>query len=164
MATGTDGQVHLDPVDRRLIHELVMDGRVSMRALAEKAHISRAHAYVRVERLRNAGVVEGFTTRINHTNAGLGASAFVALSIQQNSWRGVARVLRTLPFVEHFSLLGGDYDVLVLVRAPDNAGLRAMVLEQLQGLSGVQSTRTWLIFDEDAGPGPTWVEDTDSSH
>lgn len=41
----------LDAIDRRIIAELVADSRISMRALAEKAHISRAHAYVRIERL-----------------------------------------------------------------------------------------------------------------
>ncbi|MGE0218095.1 Lrp/AsnC family transcriptional regulator [Mycolicibacterium sp.] len=161
MALRPDGAAALDQIDRRLIHELALDGRISMRALAEKAHVSRAHAYVRVERLRSAGIIEGFTVRINHERAGLGASAFVALSIRQDAWRGVAIRLRNLPFVEDFWLVGGDYDVLVLVRAPDNAGLRDLILERLQDLQGVQSTRTWLIFDEAAGPGPAWVENAE---
>ncbi len=155
---GLDNYV-LDTVDRRIIKELVADGRVSIRALATKANISRAHAYVRIERLQNAGIIEGFTARISHERAGLGASAFVALSIRQDSWRGISEQLRTLPFVDHFSLLGGAFDVLVLVRAPDNAGLRNLVLERLQGLDGVRSTTTWLIFEEANGPGPTWIDE-----
>lgn len=146
-----------DSIDRRLIHELVSDSRISMRALAEKANISRAHAYVRIERLQNAGIIEGFTTRIAHERAGFGASAYIALSIRQDSWKGISSQLRALPFVEHFSLLGGDFDVLVLVRAPDNSALRNLVLDRLQSLEGVQSTKTWLIFEEANGPGPTWV-------
>lgn len=147
----------LDAIDRRIIAELVADSRVSMRALAEKAHISRAHAYVRIERLEDAGIITGFTTRIAHEKAGLGSSAYVALSIRQHSWRGLAASLKALPFVEHFSLLGGDFDVLVLVRAPDNQELRHTVLEELQGLDGVLSTKTWLIFEEGNGPGPNWL-------
>nr|AIU93600.1 hypothetical protein LRS1606.166 [Rhodococcus sp. NS1] len=156
MATDAPTTHDLDTVDRQLIQELVTDGRISMRALAEKVHISRAHAYVRIERLQNVGVIEGFTTRVSYERAGFRASAYVALSIQQASWKGVAEQLRNLPFVEHFSLLGGDFDVLVLVRAPDNSALRTLVLEQLQALHGVQSTRTWLIFDEASGEGPKW--------
>lgn len=113
MAGGTADTYELDAIDRRIIKELVADSRISMRALAEKAHISRAHAYVRIERLQEAGIIEGFTTRISHSKAGLGSSAFIALSIRQDSWRGISTQLRTLPFVEHFSLLGGDFDVLV---------------------------------------------------
>jgi len=47
--------------------------------------------------------------------------------------------------------------VLVLVRAPTNAALRHVVLERLQSLDGVLSTKTWLIFDEANGPGAEWV-------
>ncbi|MGC0365318.1 DNA-binding Lrp family transcriptional regulator [Rhodococcus sp. 27YEA15] len=156
MADGGSDSYEIDAIDRRIIAELVADSRISVRALAEKAHISRAHAYVRVERLESAGIIAGFTTRIAHEKAGFGASAYVALSIRQNSWRGLAAALSTLPFVEHFSLLGGDFDVLVLIRVPDNRELRHTVLEELQGLDGVLSTRTWLIFEEGNGPGPDW--------
>ena len=94
MAGGTADTYELDAIDRRIITELVADSRISMRALAEKAHISRAHAYVRIERLQDAGIITGFTTRIAHEKAGLGSSAYVALSIRQHSWRGLATSLR----------------------------------------------------------------------
>jgi DNA-binding Lrp family transcriptional regulator len=152
MADGLDTS-ELDDTDRRILRELLKDGRMSVRELAERAHISRAHAYTRLERLQHNGVVTGFTARIDHDRAGLKTSAFVAMSIQQDSWRGIAEHLRRLEFVEHFSLLGGDVDVLVLLRAPDNSSLRRIVLEQLHGVPGVVSTKTWLIFDEANGPG-----------
>ncbi|QYB00329.1 Lrp/AsnC family transcriptional regulator (plasmid) [Rhodococcus sp. USK10] len=144
-------ETELDDVDRRILEELNLDGRMSMRVLADRVHISRAHAYTRVERLKATGVIERFTVRVRHSAAGLDTSAFVALSIRQDSWRTVASDLKTMEFVDHFSLLGGDFDVLVLVRAPDNETLRRVVLEGLQSLDGVRSTRTWLIFDEDHG-------------
>ena len=60
-------------------------------------------------------------------------------------------------YLEHAALLGGDYDVLALVRAPDNAALRDVVLNQVQGIPGVLSTRTWLVFEEFDGVGSPWV-------
>lgn len=150
-----DGVEHpsLDDFDRRILQVLAEDGRISMRALAERVHVSRANAYVRVERLERSGVIRGYTARIDPARAGSGTSAFIGLSIRQDSWKGVAAQLRELPFVEHFALVGGDFDVLALVRTPDNAALRDVVLERLQGVDGVRATRTWLIFDEADGPG-----------
>ena len=43
-----------------------------------------------------------------------------------------------------------------LVRAPDNAALRDVVLEQIQGVPGIKATRTWLVFDEFEGRGADW--------
>lgn len=156
MATGPDERA-LDAIDRRIVDELVRNARVSIRALAEHAHISRAHAYTRLERLVKAGVIKRYTVSIAHRKAGLGTSAYIGLSIKQESWPGVCEQLKKLTFVEHVSLLGGDFDVLVLARAPDNDALRHLVLDQLQGLRGVLSTKTWLIFDEADGPGAEWI-------
>ncbi len=128
-----------------------------MRTLADRVQISRAHAYARLERLKAQGVIRGFVARVAHDKAGLGTSAFVALAIKQASWRTISEQLAKLAYVDHFGLLGGDVDVLVLVRAPDNHALREIVLERLQALPGVESTKTWLIFDESDGPGPRWT-------
>ena len=53
-------------------------------------------------------------------------------------------------------MLGADFDVLVLVRAPDNVALRDLVLDRIQSIPGVQTTRTLLVFDELQGPGADW--------
>jgi len=146
----------LDGPDRLILSELIKDARTSIRSLAERVHISRANAYARVDRLVADGVITGFSAQIAHERAGLGTSAYVSLSIEQNSWRDVSARLVRLPYVEHVSMLGADFDVLVLVRAPDNAALRDLVLDRIQSIPGVQTTRTWLVFDELPGPGPDW--------
>ena len=146
----------LDGPDRLILRELIRDARTSIRSLAERVHISRANAYARVDRLVADGVITGFSARIAHERAGLGTSAYVSLSIEQNSWREVSARLVRLPYVEHVSMLGADFDVLVLVRAPDNAALRDLVLDRIQAIPGVQTTRTWLVFDELPGPGADW--------
>ena len=80
----------LDDADRRILGELVRDARTSIRTLAERIHISRANAYARVDRLLADGVITGFSARISPERAGLGTSAYVSLSIEQNSWREVS--------------------------------------------------------------------------
>ncbi|MFD0683482.1 Lrp/AsnC family transcriptional regulator [Actinomadura fibrosa] len=143
----------LDQVDRAIIAELLRDGRMSVRALADRVHISRANAYARLTRLTDDGIITGFTVRLDAQKAGLGTSAYISVTIEQNAWRAVSARLRDIPFVEHFAMVGGDYDVLVQVRTPDNAALRNVVLECIQGIPGVRSTRTWLVFEEAQGRG-----------
>ncbi|MFB9839353.1 Lrp/AsnC family transcriptional regulator [Actinoallomurus acaciae] len=143
-------------MDRAIIAALLRDGRISVRALAEHVHISRANAYARLSRLTDEGVITGFTIELASHKAGLGTSAYVSVTIEQNAWRAVSAGLQDIPYVEHFAMVGGDYDVLVLVRAPDNAALRHVVLERIQDVPGVRATRTWLVFDEARGRGADW--------
>lgn len=149
--------VPLDGIDRQIIGRLLADGRISVRALAEQVHISRANAYTRIGRLVAEEVIDGFAARLNPQRAGLGTSAYVTVTIEQNAWRDISKGLREIPYVEHIALVGGDFDVLVLVRAPDNSALRQVVLESIQAIPGVRSTRTWLVFDEVRGPGADWT-------
>jgi DNA-binding Lrp family transcriptional regulator len=141
-----------DDVDRRIIAELTADGRLSMRALAEKVHISRANAYARVERLTRTGVITGFTATVDPLKLGLATSAYVTLSLRQSSWRNLRDQLRRIPEVKHIALVGGDFDAILLVRAADNAGLRRVVMDELQAIPEVLGTRTALVFEDLSNP------------
>ena len=138
----------LDDTDRRILDALTGDGRMSMRALAEMLHISRANAYTRVERLRELGVIRGFRADVDPVASGLGTSAYVTLNIRQADWRDIRERLRALPGIAHIGLVGGEFDVVLLVRARDNGDLRRLVLDEIQGMPGVLSTRTLLVFEE----------------
>ena len=142
------GAVTVDDTDRAIVAALRVDGRMSVRSLAEQVHISRANAYARLERLQRDGVITGFTARVDPVRLGLTTSAYVSVSIEQGSWREVLGELEQLAGVEKVALVGAEFDMLVEVRAHDNHELRDVVLEQIQAVPGVRATRTWLIFDE----------------
>ena len=60
----------MDDTDRQIIEALRADGRMSMRALADLVHISRANAYARVSRLEREGVITGYAALIDPVRAG----------------------------------------------------------------------------------------------
>lgn len=140
--------VPLDDTDRRIIELLCADGRMSIRAVAEGAHISRANAYARLQRLRAEGVVQGFTAVIDYERYGRGLAAYVSVRIEQRSWELFREYLRQIPEIEHAALISGDADLLLLVRVADAASLRTFVLERLQRIPEVTSTRTMFILEE----------------
>ncbi|MEU6034248.1 Lrp/AsnC family transcriptional regulator [Actinomadura sp. NPDC047616] len=141
----------LDDVDRAILRELTADGRLSIRALAERVRVSRSNAYARLERLLAEGVITGFTARIDPARAGLGTTAYVLVNIDQHSWRDVSVNLREVPYVQHLAFVGGDVDLVMLVRTPDTATLRDVVLAGVHAVNGVRSTRTWIVFEEAPG-------------
>ncbi|MGW1779547.1 winged helix-turn-helix transcriptional regulator [Streptomyces sp. NPDC002143] len=139
----------LDAIDQDILQMLQADGRASIRSVAERVHVSRANAYARINRLIEDGVIRGFGARVDHERAGQGTSAYITLKIVQNSWRTVREQLTQLPGASHIALVGGDFDVLLLVHTPDNRALREVVLTRLQAIPEVLSTRTLLVFEEE---------------
>ena len=124
-----------------------------MRTLAETLHISRANAYARVQRLRSSGVIRGFRAEVDPVLSGLSTSAYLTMNVLQSEWRSVCERLQELPGVVHIALVGGEFDVVLLVRAKDNADLRRIVLNEIQGMHGVLNTRTLLVFEEPRAGG-----------
>ncbi len=149
----------LDAVDRRLLAELERDARISVRSLAQRLHLSRATAYARIERLTRDGVITGYGARIAPERAGLTTTAYIAITIEQNTWRAVSEALSHLDYIDNIALLGSDFDVLAQAHAPDNQALRTLVLERIQAIPGVKGTRTWLAFEEIDGAGTPWERD-----
>jgi DNA-binding Lrp family transcriptional regulator len=75
----------MDDTDRQIVEALRADGRMSMRALADRIHVSRASAYARVARLERDGVITGYAALIDPVRYGYALSAYVYLDIDQST-------------------------------------------------------------------------------
>ena len=138
----------LDAIDLTIVGLLERDGRMSVRELAERAHVSRANAYARLHRMEREGVIAGYAARVDPRAKGLATSAIITLQMEQQQWRGLQDAVQSIPEVVYVALVGGEFDAVVLVRARDNENLREVVLEGIQAIPGVTGTRPYLIFDE----------------
>jgi DNA-binding Lrp family transcriptional regulator len=138
----------MDDIDVRILDALRADGRASITAVAEAAHVSRANAYARVSRLVADGVITGFTAKVDPRLSGRTSSAYVTMRVEQAAWHELRDRLAAIPEVEHYALVGGDYDVILLVRARDNEDLRRVVLEELTSIPFVRDTKTSLVFED----------------
>jgi DNA-binding Lrp family transcriptional regulator len=138
----------LDDVDRGIVDALRADGRLSMRALAERLHISRAGVYSRVERLERDGVITGYSATVDPRRYGRSLSAYVNLKVAQQSWKALRKRVLAIEDVEHAALVSGEYDIVLLVRTRDIETLRDLVLTRLQDMPEVLATQTVLIFEE----------------
>jgi len=148
MARRSDTARAVDELDRRIIGILREDARVSVNELASQANVSRANAYQRLGRLRQAGIIRRFTVEVDHRLLGDSITAFVLLDIDQHAWRSIADRLLQVPGVEYVALTTGSVDLMLLVRAPDMETLRDVVLERLQSMPEIRSTQTSFVLDE----------------
>ena len=138
----------LDDIDRRLVAELVADGRVSIPVLAERVGISRATAYARFERLTSEGVITGFTAKVAPDALGRGVCALLLLSARQGAWHEVREKLASLEGVEWVALCTGAFDFVLRARVSDLKELRALVLDELQAMPEIRNSQTILVLDE----------------
>lgn len=135
----------LDRIDRAILHELQLDGRVSNVKLAERINLSESACLRRVKRLEDAGVIEGYIMLINQTAVGLPSNVFVEITLNRQQREDLdafeARVLQ-VPEVLECYLMSGDYDYLLRVAAADPGDYERIHHEQLTSLPGVARVRS----------------------
>lgn len=144
----------LDEVDEAIVRALQADGRMSVNALAASVGVSRANAYRRLDRLTDERIITGFHAHVDPAKVGLPVSVLILIGVQQRRWQDVLRSLEDLPGLVYLAATTGEFDFLALVRLADVARLRDVVLERLQTVAGVVSTRTVFVLDERGTPAP----------
>ena len=154
MAGRSAARNELDDVDRKLLRILSEDGRISVNELANRAHISRAAAYARFDRLRENGVITGFRASLDPEKVGLSVAALVLVNVDQAHWEQVRDDIADLPGLEFLAFTSGAFDMVLLVRVPDIHALRDIVLVRLHGIPHVRTTHTNFVLDEQRLPLP----------
>ncbi len=154
MTTQQPHREPLDDIDRRIVAELSQDGRLSVRTLAERVHVSRTAAHNRLQALQRRGVISGFGAQIDRKAIGLEISALVVVRVGVVPWEQMVEQLATLPFVEKVQAVSGDIDIILTVSAPDHEQLSQAILRDIHDMPGVVSTRSHLILAEIEGRPP----------
>ncbi len=142
----------LDATDRRILRELVTDGRLSVNALAERASVSRATAYARLKKLTDEGVITRFSAVVDPAKVGLPIAALILVNVEQHDWQTARDELAALPGLEYLAFTSGGFDMVLLVRVADVVALRDVVLVRLHGSPHVRSTQTIFVLDDTRQP------------
>jgi Lrp/AsnC family transcriptional regulator, leucine-responsive regulatory protein len=148
---GVEMSFRSDALDLRLLELLRADGRASVTKLAEALAVSRATVHQRIDRLRDAGVLRGFSAVVDSRLLGLDVAAVVLLSAGPGStldWEPLLEQLLELPHVEYAALVTGEADVILHVRARSLDELRGFLLDEIRRVTKLRGTLTLLVLDE----------------
>jgi Lrp/AsnC family leucine-responsive transcriptional regulator len=142
----TAGIVAIDPIDSEILRLLREDGRISWRDLGAAVGLSANAAADRVRRLRNAGVIRGFTALIDPAAGGRHLEALVGVTLARDTDSDEFAILaaRLEPVIEVLHLSGApDYQLRVACR--DTAELDAL-LRTLRNRVGAADTETTIVL------------------
>jgi Lrp/AsnC family transcriptional regulator, leucine-responsive regulatory protein len=140
-----------DEVDLRLLDLLRTDGRASVTRLADELALSRSSVHQRIDRLREAGVLRGFSAVVDSRRLGLDVAAIVLLSAGPGAnveWEPLLDQLLALPHVEYAALVTGEADAILHVRARNLDELRGFLLDEIRRVTKLRGTLTLLVLDE----------------
>jgi DNA-binding Lrp family transcriptional regulator len=138
--------LRIDKIDQQIIASLGADARSSYAEIGAAVSLSAPAVKRRVDRLRSAGVIRGFTVVIDPAAVGWTTEAFVELfCIGRTAPAQIAAAARRHPEVVAAYTVSGEADALVHLRAADIGHLE-QALERLRAEPFVTSSRSTIVL------------------
>jgi DNA-binding Lrp family transcriptional regulator len=138
--------LRMDAIDQRIIASLVTDARSSYAEIGAVVSLSAPAVKRRVDRLRAAGVIRGYTAVIDPAAVGWTTEAFVELYCTGRTTPAqITHATRRHPEVVAAYTVSGEADALVHLRAADISHLE-QALERLRAEPFVTSTRSMIVL------------------
>lgn len=140
----------IDDTDSRIIAVLSNEGRISNLDLADRIGLSPTPCNRRVKRLEEAGIIMGYSARINPTAIGQSVSVMVQVRLSQQSPADIEAFMSAvhrLPEITECLLVTGNLDYVLKVQTTDVEALRDFVSKELKAIPCVSETSTMLILD-----------------
>jgi len=134
----------LDSVDRRIIELLQRDGRRPYGAIAEDVGLSEAAVRRRVQRLRDAGVMQ-IVAITDPLQLGYGREALIGVRVQGDV-RTVADKIASIEEANYVVMTAGSFDIIAEVIAVNDDALVHLLNDAIRSIPGVTEVETFLYL------------------
>lgn len=138
----------LDRYDLKILDILSRDGRITKSKLAEAINLSVSPCWERVKRLEKAGVIEGYTARINADVLVPRNPVWVQIELKQHNAESFARfealVMQT-PEVTECVAVGGGVDYLVKFEVFSIDSYQRLIDSWLVSDVGIERYFTYIV-------------------
>jgi Lrp/AsnC family transcriptional regulator, regulator for asnA, asnC and gidA len=138
------GVPFLDAANRAIIEALQRDGRQPYGAIALAVGLSEAAVRRRVQRLREAGIMQ-IVAVTDPLQLGFTRQAMIGVTVEGDV-RVVADKLSALPEVEYVVMCAGSFDILAELVCEDDERLLQVLNDSVRSIPGVRGTETFLYL------------------
>lgn len=129
----------MDVKDEKIINELKENSRESIRDIAKKTNIRPSTVHQRILKLKDAGLIEKFTVKLDNKLAGENFIVFMFVSTEQDL---PLAVFKDKHVKEVFGITG-EYDVLFKLKFKDVEEFNEYILD-FRKKTGVKKTITMV--------------------
>ncbi|AEF40611.1 Lrp/AsnC family transcriptional regulator [Hoyosella subflava] len=139
----------MDAVDRKILAELQMNGRISITELASRVRLTVSPTHRRLRDLEESGVIRGYRAALDPEALGLKFEALLFITMREANHETLVRfeeAAAAIPNVLEAQRLFGEPDYLVRVVSEDLADYQRLYDEQLTRLPGVQRVASTLVM------------------
>ena len=151
----------LDKLDRQILAILMENAKIPYTEIAKQLFVSGGTIHVRMKKLEEAGIVNGYHLNVDHNKLGYDIAAFLGIYLDKSSlYDQVSAELTKIPEVTGAHYTTGLYNIFAKIICKDTEHLRLVLNDKIQKIEGIQRTETFISLQESINrPVPILKED-----
>ncbi|HEY1092415.1 MAG TPA: Lrp/AsnC family transcriptional regulator [Burkholderiaceae bacterium] len=139
----------LDKFDISILEALQRDARMSLQELAGQVGLTSSPCWTRIKRMEAAGVIEGYSVRVNAAKVGLADTVIVQATLDSHTDDALLRfgeALAAIPEVLDAYLVSGDYDYFIRIAVGDTRDYERLLREKLYKIPGIRHSKSSFVL------------------
>ena len=138
----------MDDLDKRILNKLILNSRESYQEIARELVVSGGTIHVRINKMREAGIIKGSKILLDVSKLGFEFHAFVGINlVNARDYLSVLERLRQFPEVVEVHYTTGQYSLFAKVLSKNAKEFHLFLIEKLQSIQEIQSTETIISLD-----------------
>ncbi len=133
-------------LDARLINELLMDGRASLRSLGEELDVSVTTVSNHLSDLEEDGVIDGYMPAVDYEKLGYDVTAIIQLKVEGNSLPDITDRLQDHDQMVSVYEVTGDYDIIAVAKFEDTDDMNDEIKSVLTD-PDINESNTSVVLD-----------------
>ena len=138
----------LDELDKKILEKLLSDSRTSYQEIARDLIVSGGTIHVRINKMKEAGVIKGSKLVLDVGKLGLEFQAFVGINlVNARDYKTVLEKLKDFPEIVEVHYTTGGFSLFAKTLTKNSKEFHLFLIEKLQSIQEIQSTETIISLD-----------------
>ena len=139
----------IDNVDLAILNILTRDAKKAYTDVARKVHVSGGTVHVRMNKMEEAGIVNGSTLILDFAKLGYGLTAFLGIYLSKSSlYDEVFINLKEIKEIVSLHYTTGNYSMFIKLLCKDTGHLKDILHDKIQKIDGIVRTETIISLEE----------------
>ncbi|GLS91860.1 transcriptional regulator AsnC [Psychromonas marina] len=135
----------IDNLDKSILAALTENARVAYAELAKKFAVSAGTIHVRIEKMKQAGIIEGTKVVLNEKALGYDVCCFIGINLKHaKDYRDTIEKLQELDEVVEAYYTTGNYSIFIKLMTRSIDHLQMTLINKVQAIEAIQSTETLI--------------------
>ena len=143
--------VKLDETDIKILEQLQVDGRKTIKAMADELHLTTTPVFERVKRLEKEGIIKQYVALLNPKRLELNLTVFISISLTKHSRSQLEKFIKEISAYKEVMEcyhIAGNFDFLLKIVVKGMKDYESFILTKLSTITNLGQVQSSFVLSE----------------